>query len=239
MPDPTRQRNLQRCLLKLGVPETPNLNWALLDQALTHASASSTNYEQLEFLGDAALRLAAAEFLLEAYPQATVGELAAVRSRLVSDHTLADLGDLLGLESYLQVSASASRDVAGRRSRLADAFEAVLGVLYLHDHSLTLIRSWLDTHMARLAEQIRRDPTLQNYKAALQEITQATGGGLPEYRTEEISQIHGDTERFASTVWFQERLWGEGRGASMKQAEQAAARMAYEPLKQALSPGKS
>lgn len=240
MLDPARQRSLQQCLRKLGVPEIPTLDWQQLDQALTHASASAVvNYEHLEFLGDAALRLAAAEFLLESYPQATVGELAAIRSRLVSDQTLADIADLLGLETHLRVSAGASRDLAGRRSRLADAFEAVLGALYLHDHDLRLIRPWLDPHMHRLAEQIRQDPTLQNYKAALQEMTQAACGALPEYRTEEVSQIHGDLQRFASTVWFQQRSWGTGRGSSMKQAEQAAARMAYAPLKQALEHSKN
>lgn len=239
MLDLDRQKNLQRCLQELGVPETLNFDWQRLDQALTHSSVSSNrNYEQLEFLGDAALRLAAAEFLMETYPNASVGELAAIRSRLVSDHTLADIADLVGLEPYLRVAGGATRDAAGRRSRLADALEAVLGVLYMHSHSLQLIRPWLDCHMKRLAEQIRQDPTLQNYKAALQEMTQAAFGTLPEYRTEEISHVHGDMERFAATVWFQQRQWGQGLGSSRKQAEQVAARMAYGPLKQALEESK-
>jgi ribonuclease III len=235
LPDPTRQRQLQRCLQRLGLPETTAVNWHLLDLAFTHSSASATaNYEYLEFLGDAALRLAAAEFLMETYPEAAVGELAAVRSRLVSDHTLAQLADDLGLETYVYMSSSAWGDRAGRRSRLADVFEAVLGVLYLERHNLSLIRPWLDGHLQRLAQQIWQDPTLQNYKAALQELTQAHYKALPEYQTQEISHVHGDTERFASEVWFMNQCWGRGRGASIKQAEQSAAQQAYTDLKQHL-----
>ncbi|HEY9736534.1 MAG TPA: ribonuclease III [Trichocoleus sp.] len=233
--DPLRQRQLQRCLQRLGLSDKTVVNWQLLDRAFTHSSASpSANYEDLEFLGDAALRLAAAEFLMEAYPSATVGELAAVRSRLVSDQTLAQLSDELGLESYLQMSSSAWGDKAGRRSRLADVFEAVLGVLYLETHNLGLIRPWLDGHLRRLAQQIWQDPTLQNYKAALQELTQARYKALPEYQTQEISHVHGDAERFASEVWFLGNCWGSGRGASMKQAEQRAAQAAYAALKEHL-----
>ncbi|MBD0335248.1 MAG: ribonuclease III [Cyanobacteria bacterium Co-bin13] len=235
LPDPVRQRQLQRCLQRLGLPDKTVVNWQFLDLAFTHSSASaSANYEYLEFLGDAALRLAAAEFLMETYPEASVGELAAVRSRLVSDQALAQLADDLGLESFVQMSSSAWGDKAGRRSRLADVFEAVLGVLYLERHNLSLIRLWLDGHLQRLAQQIWQDPTLQNYKAALQELTQAHFKALPQYQTQEVSHIHGDAERFASEVWFMDQCWGSGRGASMKQAEQIAAQRAYTGLKQHL-----
>lgn len=236
LPNPARQHQLQRSLQRLGLPATTVVNWQRLDMAFTHASASaSANYEYLEFLGDAALRLAAAEFLMETYPNASVGELAAVRSRLVSDQTLADLCDQLGLEIYLQMSSSAWGDKAGRRSRLADVFEAVLGVLYLEQHDLRLIRPWLDDHLRALAEQIWQDPTLQNYKAALQELTQAQYKILPEYQTQEISQVHGDAERFAAEVRLLGELLGSGRGASIKQAEQVAAQLAYVTLKQRLA----
>jgi len=229
--DITRQRHLRRCLQKLGLPASIEVDWQQLHRALTHASVSpDDNYEHLEFLGDAALRLAAAEFLLETYPDARVGELAAVRSRLVSDHTLALLADQLNLEPYLLVSGSAWGDKAGRNSRLADTFEAVLGALYSQTHDLSLIRPWLDAHFKRLAEQIRQDPTRQNYKAALQELTQACYQVRPDYRVQEISQQHGDPERFEAEVWLQGQSWGMGRGPSIKQAEQVAARVAFRKL---------
>lgn len=233
---PERQQQLQRCLQKLGVPETLAVNWELLDQALTHSSKSAEyNYEYLEFLGDAVLRLTAAACLLEFYPDLSVGEMAALRSQLVSDATLAELADGLGLERYLLLSRAALRDQTGRLSWLAESFEAVLGALYQSQPDIQAQRQWLDRHLLRLITKIRQDPTLQNYKAALQELTQGYNKQLPIYRTIEVSQVHGDLERYSSEVWFLDRRWGEGRGRSIKQAEQAAARVAFEALQQYFS----
>jgi ribonuclease-3 len=219
---------LRRCLARLGLPATAPVDWALLDQALTHASAShDRNNEQLEFIGDAVLRLATAEFLRETYPEATVGELSALRSYLVSDRTLTQLAEHLGLEPFLKISPSAAGDQAARPARLADMMEAVLAALYLSQGNLSLVRPWLDEHMAPLAIALRQDPTRQNYKAALQELTQAHYKALPDYRVVEAKPVHGDPQRFQAEVWFQGRCWGQGQGGSRKQAEQQAAQQAY------------
>lgn len=231
MQDSVRYRQLQQFVQKLGLPKTASVRWSMLDLALTHSTVSATeNYEQLEFLGDAVLRLAAAEFLIETHPNSPVGELAAIRSALVSDRTLADISASYGLERYLLMSSSAAKDRAGRQSRLAESFEAVVGALYLSTHTLELVRPWLDPHFAQRTDDIRSDPALHNYKAALQEWTQAYYKLLPEYRVEEICPNHGSTERFAAEVWFQGRCLGQGRGRSIKLAEQAAARIAYQML---------
>ncbi|MCA1992282.1 MAG: ribonuclease III, partial [Coleofasciculus sp. S288] len=118
-------------------------------------------------------------------------------------------------------------DAAGETSRLADAFEAVLGALYLSTHTLELIRPWLDPPLQQLADEIRQDPARQNYKDALQEWTQAHYKLLPEYRLKETSLIHGDAQRFTAEVWLQGRQLGEGTGRSKKAAEQAAAKQAF------------
>lgn len=226
--DPRRQKQLWQFLQKLGLPEQVSVQWALLDLALTHPSISSeANYEQLEFVGDAVVRLATSQFLFETYPDALVGEFAAVRSVLVSDRTLAQLAQYYGLERYLLVSSSAAGDKAGETSRLADAFEAVLGALYMSTHSLKLVRPWLDPQLQRLAAEILKDPARQNYKDALQEWTQAQYKLLPEYRLKETSSIHGDAHRFTAEVWLQDRRLGEGTGRSKKAAEQAAAKQAF------------
>lgn len=230
--DPRRQKQLWQFLQKLGLPEQVSVQWALLDLALTHPSISSeANYEQLEFVGDAVVRLATSQFLFETYPDALVGEFAAVRSVLVSDHTLAQLAQYYGLERYLLVSSSAAGDKAGETSRLADAFEAVLGALYMSTNSLELVRPWLDSQLQHLAAEILKDPARQNYKDALQEWTQAQYKLLPEYRLKEISLIHGDAHRFTAEVWLQNRRLGEGRGRSKKAAEQAAAKQAFLTLR--------
>ena len=204
------------------------MQWALLDRALTHPSISAeANYEQLEFIGDAVVRMASSELLFETYPNALVGEFAAIRSVLVSDRTLAQLAQAYGLERYLLVSSSAASDKAGEVSRLADAFEAVLGALYLSTHTLELVRPWLDPHFQQLTDEIRKDPARQNYKDALQEWTQAHYKILPEYRIKETSLIHGDAHRFTAEVWLKDRRLGEGTGRSKKAAEQAAAKQAF------------
>ncbi|MBE9040900.1 ribonuclease III [Oscillatoriales cyanobacterium LEGE 11467] len=226
---PQRQKQLQKLLQKLGLPEGVLANWSLLDLALTHSSAcASANYEKLEFVGDAAIRLAAAEFLWQTYPNFEVGEFAAIRSVLVSDRILAQIARSYGLERYLLVAGSATGDKAGMASRLADALEAIAAALYLSTYTLELVRPWLDSHFQTLTEEIRACPARQNYKAALQEWTQAQYKLLPEYRVVEINPIHGSSERFSAEVWLQNRCLGKGKGRSIKTAEQEAARTAFQ-----------
>jgi len=110
---------------------------------------------------------------------------------------------------------------------MADAFEALLGALYLSTHTLELIRPWLDPHLQRLAVEIREDPAHQNYKDALQEWTQAHYKLLPEYRLTETSLMHNDEHRFTAEVWLQGQRLGEGKGRSKKAAQQAAAKQAF------------
>ena len=224
---PRRQHELQRLVLKLGLPARVPAKWPLLDLALTHPTFSVTsNYQQLEFIGDAVVRMAASELLLEIYPDSPVGEFSAIRKVLVSDRTLAQLADRYGLEQYLLTDKGAANDASGRQSRLADAFEAVLGALYLSTHTLELIRPWLDPHFRQLAAEIRQDPARQDYKSAFQEWTQAYHKVLPEYRTSETEEFEGNTPIFAAEVWLLGRCYGKGTGRSRKAAEQAAAREA-------------
>ncbi|MFM7362997.1 MAG: ribonuclease III family protein, partial [Cuspidothrix sp.] len=146
---------------------------------------------------------------------------------LVSDRILAQLAREYGLELYLLVAGSATADHIGQESRLADSFEAVLGSLYLSTNNLDLIRPWLDPHFQDLTKAIRLDPARLNYKAALQEWTQAQFKVLPEYRVVEINQPQQNHERFFAEVWLHEKMLGRGKGRSIKAAEQAAAKEAY------------
>ncbi|MDY7012597.1 MAG: ribonuclease III [Cyanobacteriota bacterium] len=228
MTNPQRTKQLKRFLEKLGLLETAPIDLSLLDLALTHPSASKTaNYEQLEFVGDAVVRLAASEVLLETYPEASVGEFAAIRSVLVSDRVLATFAESYGFERYLWVASGVEADRAGKTSRLADAFEAVLGALYLSSRTMEFVRPWLDPLLQEKAAEIRRDPARQNYKDALQEWTQGQYKLLPEYRVQETNPEAGSKERFTARVWLRDRCLGEGTGHSKKAAEQAAAKEAF------------
>ena len=229
---------LRRCATQLGLPDTTAINWELLDQALTHVSASAQrNNERLEFLGDAVLRLAAAEFLMERYPQASVGELSRLRSHLVSDHTLTGIAETLRLEPFLQLSTAAIGDYAARPTRLADAVEAILAVLYLSRGDLQLVRPWLDPYLEGLVEKLNQNPELHNPKTALQELIQKQYKTLPQYHTVEVNVAHGNSERFRAEVWFRDRCLGSGVGASRKAAEQAAALEGYQIMQQIVSSG--
>ena len=248
--DPRRKKQLQKLVQKLGLLPTDPVDWSLMDLALTHPSMSLThNYEQLEFVGDSVVRLVTAELLLEDYPQEKVGEFAAVRSILVSDRVLAQLAESYGIEPYLIIGTNATGNVTGRQSWLADAFEAVLGALYLSTHNMDLIRPWLDPALKAKAVEVMNDPARYNYKDALQEWTQGKYKTLPEYKVAENHEListskknsHGlisrsdralrHERRFMAEVWFQGNLLGKGYGRSKKASEQAAAKSAFEKIK--------
>ena len=235
--DSRRQKQLHKFVQKLGLSATAPVEWSLLDLAFTHPSISRThNYEQLEFVGDSVVRLISAELLLETYPQEPVGEFAAVRSILVSDRILAELAEYYGLEPYLLIGNNATGKPSGRQSWLADAFEAVLGALYLSTHNMDLIRPWLDRILLVRSAEVFDDPARFNYKDALQEWTQRKYKILPEYRVRENKEFKAskaskdeDTlnHRFIAEVWLKERFLGKGYGRSKKVSEQAAAQEAF------------
>ncbi|MEM7758506.1 MAG: ribonuclease III [Cyanobacteria bacterium P01_A01_bin.40] len=230
MDDPRRHKQLKILIQKLGLPVTAPVNWSLLDLALTHPSISRThNYEQLEFVGDSVIRLITAELLLEIYPDEPVGEFAAIRSIVVSDRILAELADSFGIEPYLLIGGNAKGNPAGRQSWLADAFEAVLGALYLSTHNMDLIRPWLDRALTNRAEVVRNDPARFNYKDALQEWTQRKYKILPKYQVSENKSPQPEN-LFVAEVWLQERYLGKGYGRSKKAAEQAAAKDAFSTI---------
>ncbi|WP_299485844.1 ribonuclease III [Acaryochloris sp. IP29b_bin.137] len=227
---PQRRRQLEKLIARLGLSTTAQIRWDLLDQALTHSSAAAdANYEQLEFAGDSVVRLLVAVLLWDNHAQGTVGEWSAIRSVLVSDRNLATLAAQYGLDRFLLLGPSASKDTQGQESRLADAFEALLGALYLSTSDLSLIQPWLTPHLQIQAAQVKTDPAYQNYKAALQQWTQATYQQLPDYRVQEnFSQSRpNQNERFTAEVWLQGQLLGTGKGRSIKAAEKAAAYTAY------------
>lgn len=226
--DPRRHKQLQKLVSKLGIDHGKKINWLLMDLALTHPSLSKDkNYDQLEFVGDAVVRLVASEVLLAKYPHAPVGEFAAIRSAMVSDQVLAEFSQTYGLDRYLLVSPSAAGDKMGQQSRLADAFEAILGALYLSTRNMNLVRPWLEVILQAKAAEIRADPAFYNYKDALQEWTQGNYKLLPKYRVQETVNYKDNNQRFTAEVWLQERHLGTGKGRSKKAAEQAAAKEAF------------
>jgi ribonuclease III len=205
---------------------------AWLDEALTHTSAGlSRNHERLEFLGDAVLRLAASEFLQQQRPGLSVGQSSTLRAQLVSDRWLAELGEHCGIDAVLRIGAMAAGDLAGRATLQAEACEAVIGALYRIWGNLDPVLRWLTPHWQRSVAELAADPHRHNWKSALQEWSQGEGLGLPQYRSEERSQAHGDPKRFHCRVQLGARQLGEGWGRSRRMAEQDAAQAALQTLR--------
>ena len=203
---------------------------ALLLEALTHTSSGlNPHHEQLEFLGDAVLRLTASEFISNAYPTLAVGECSILRAQLVSDRWLAELGSSIGIEQWWRIGPKASGDSAARATIQAELSEALIGAVYRIE-GVSAVHRWLTPYWQCSAEAVLADPHRGNSKSALQEWSQGQGLGLPNYSSEEVSQQHGDPRRFHCTVALPPDLRAEGWGGSRREAEQQAARTALTQL---------
>jgi ribonuclease-3 len=203
-------------------------NSLLLAEALTHPSLGHETQryhfdnQRLEFLGDAVLQLVISEYLFQRFGSEAEGQLTKLRSRLVSRETLKMHAAALDLGRYLLMGRG--EEVSGGRERtstLADAFEALIGAIYLDgglDAAQEFILSQADSDLAQLAEE----PIEINPKGQLQELLQGISPRSPVY--ELISQSGPEHEKtfVVQTVW-EGIVLGQGSGRSKKQAETAAA----------------
>ncbi len=198
-----------------------------IDESLTHSSANSEiNYEKLEFLGDAVLRLIASDFIKDKYPYMQVGERSELRSHLVSDQWLEEVGKKIEIKRVLVIGKKALRDSSAKATIQAEATEALIGALYESLTILDPIKDWLIPFWEAKSKEILADPHKKNYKSALQELTQSKGLSIPIYKTIEIDKKHDNPKRFFCTVYIKSQSIAEGFGKSMKQAEKDAARKA-------------
>jgi len=228
---------LQNLLRRLGLtPLTDETALQPLSTALTHTSAGlNVNHEELEFLGDAVLRLACAEFLEEHKPNLSVGDRSAFRAQLVSDRWLTELAAELKLEELIVQGAATAADTTARATVRAECCEALVGAVYLAwggaDGGLHAVHQWLDQYWERSSLELESDPQRYNWKSALQELTQAQKAGLPVYSTSEENKSHGHPSRFRSEVSIKNQKKGTGWGPSRRLAEQEAARQALGQLR--------
>jgi len=207
-------------------------NILYLNEALTHSSANSEiNYEKLEFLGDAVLRLIASDFIKNKYQYMQVGERSELRSHLVSDQWLEEVGEKIEIKSVLAIGKTALRDKSAKATIQAEATEALIGALYESLTILEPIKDWLIPYWDEKSKEVLDDPHKKNYKSALQEFTQSKGLSIPLYKTIEINKKHDNPKRFFCTVHIKNRSIVEGWGKSIKQAEKDAASKALKYFK--------
>ena len=200
------------------------INLLNINESLTHSSANSEiNYENLEFLGDAVLRLIASNFIKNKYPYMKVGERSELRSQLVSDKWLEQVGEKINIKSVLVIGNKALKDQSAQSTIQAESTEALIGALYESLKILEPIEKWLIPFWEDKSKEVLADPHRQNYKSALQEWTQSKGLSIPTYKTAEIDKKHDNPKRFCCTVYIQNQSIAEGWGKSIKQAEKDAA----------------
>ena len=226
-------QNLEKLQEKLGYKFK---NQTHLKIALTHKSAKNGhNNERLEFLGDAVMDLIVGEYLFKKF-SSDEGDLSKLRAALVNESSFSKFAKFLGIGENLNMSLSEERN-GGREkpSLLSDAFEAIMGAVYLESGLQNTARIAI-TILEILYPRISFNELVKDYKTALQELTQAKFGVTPEYillgssgpdhkKSFEMAALVGG-KRLSSAV-----------GASKKEAEQKCAQIAIELLQNGTSHG--
>ena len=210
-------------------------NWHLFIESLLHRSYLQyvgerwKSNERLEFLGDAVLNCLVAEHLYASYPDMEEGDLTKARSRLVNRKTLAQRAKDLRLSDFLLLSSSAVQSIeGGSESILSDAFEAIIGAIYL-DGGIDAAREFVRRSLISNALVVSSALTDDNYKSALLEYSQARSLGVPRYTIVREEGPDHD-RRFTVEVFLGSESHGTGSGRSKKDAEQAAAAQALERI---------
>jgi len=201
-----------------------------LERALTHRSVHikglKSDYERLEFLGDAVFDLAVAHLLLDKHQEAHEGDLSKMRAALVNTSSLAEIARRLSLGKYIRLSrGELASGGADRSSILADVVEAVLGAVYReggYDAARGCVERLLGEHIATVTP---RDP-----KTELQEALHASGSQAPIYRLECVEGPE-HSPVFVSVVEVDGQIVGRGQGTTKKASQQAAAEEALTHLK--------
>ncbi|MBI2610839.1 ribonuclease III [Candidatus Kaiserbacteria bacterium] len=207
-------------------------NQRLLEQAFTHRSYLNENRElgrdhneRLEFLGDAVLELAVTEFLYAKYPDKPEGDLTAYRAALVNTQSISDAATKLGMNEYLLLSRGEARDTGrARQIILANAFEALIGALYL-DGGYPTAQRFIADQVFHKADEVVAKRLWQDAKSRLQEASQDLLGITPKYELLDQSGPDHD-KRFVVGAYIGAERVATGEGRSKQEAEQSAAQRA-------------
>lgn len=211
----------------------------LLEHALTHTSRAHEDVsggvrdnESLEFLGDAVLGFLIADQLFREFPEFDEGQKSKAKAGLVSTATLARQAERLALGDHL-ILGRGEEKTGGRRKQalLADGYEALIAAIYL-DGGLEQARAFVAHEFAPLLARVRDDGvSAHDHKSALQEYLQSLERPLPEYRL--VGTVGPDHhKRFLVEVVVRGEAIAQASGSSKKEAEQEAARLALERLRE-------
>ncbi|WP_200763134.1 ribonuclease III [Nitrosophilus alvini] len=206
-------------------------NQNLIIEALTHKSYKKPyNNERLEFLGDAVLDLVIGEYLFKKFPKANEGELSKMRASLVNEEGFAKLAKKINLGDYIFISvAEENNNGRNKPSLLSNAFEAVMGAVYL-ESGLEEVKKIALRLLEEVYPRIDLTTLFKDYKTTLQELTQAHYGVTPEYR---LLYSSGPDHRkeFEVAVFLNGEKLASAKGKSKKAAQQEAAKIALDILR--------
>jgi ribonuclease-3 len=208
----------------------------LLDCALTHRSYANENpdlmkqdNERLEFLGDAVLTLCISDMLMKRFPEHSEGELSKMRSSIVNERPLARLAGELRVGDYLLLGRG--EDISGGRSKhsiLSNTLEAIIAAVYF-DTGFEGVYAFVEMRFLPLLEAGTVKLHYQDYKTALQEVTQDRFRVIPKYSVlREFGPDHDKVFQVLLTVG--DVVSTSGLGRNKKEAEQRAARKALEAI---------
>src|SRR3984893_7273587 len=210
---------------------------SLLQRAVTHHSCCSEtavhdSYDTLEFLGDAIIGAHVVEYIFRHYPDATEGEMTALKSEVVSRRIFARIGQQLGLFPFIRVDIANLRtfNERSRDSLSADVLEAIVGAIHI-DQGSEIARDFIARTILPEVEVVNQQASDTNPKGRLQKIVLHRSGALPRYRVLDQSGRNNDRV-FEVGVFEQDFLLGVGRASSIKEAGRLAAREALEILRE-------
>jgi len=204
----------------------------LIIEALTHKSYKQPyDNERLEFLGDAVLDLIVGEYLFKKFAKSNEGNLSKIRASLVNETGFDKLARYLNLGDYILLS-NAEENNGGREksSLLSNAFEAVMGAIYL-EAGLAVVNTISIDLIEKNHPEISLDSLFSDFKTLLQELTQARFGMTPEYKVV-ASRGPDHLKEFEVAVIIQDKEYARAIGKSKKIAQQEAAKIAIKLLKE-------
>lgn len=206
----------------------------LLKTALTHSSYANQHRdeeynERFEFLGDSILQLCITEYLFLNYKNKSEGELTKIRSLIVCENSLYEIGKKLNLGNFIRISKG--EELTGGRERvsiIADAVEALIAAIYL-DKGLEFVKDYIIGYFKEIIEKAINNDIILDYKTKLQEEMQKKGEVSIVY---ELLKFEGPPHRrkFFTSVVVEEKELGRGEGYSKKESEQNAAKEALKIL---------
>lgn len=206
-------------------------NAELLMRALVHSSAKDATLpcnERMEFLGDSVLGLVVSEHLYHLFPDFPEGDLSAIKSVVVSATSLSACAKTLNLADYVILGKGILQKKTIPDSVLANALEATIAAIYM-DRGLEAARVFVLRILRPRIEEVLKDQHAKNWKSLLQQHTQKELACVPQYRV--VGETGPDHEKaFDVTVDVAGKTYGPGGGKTKKDAEQQAARIAFEAI---------